>query len=427
MVTELRINQKYLWLIIFSQISVVIYYVGYFHEHLYLPAPFIYNKADTFMDFFHTAYWANYDFMGRYLIWESVYPPLNFIFCKYVLVLFGPTEPFFDAFALRNHGVGLWYFILALFFFCALGAARLTSELRPQFKTSLLFLLIVFSPAFFFTLERGNLIVITLPLLACLFRQKKSYQYLTMALLINLKPYFVLFLLLFIFKHRWRCLLKAIAVAGSIYLLTGLSLGPDFPYFFVNLFNFSGEAQLFSPRELLSFPSSISAFSEAIETMRVTGFRSHLVGIPLDAVAFLVKWANLFVCICLIVLVAKLCAGKRFSDNYALAVFLVVLTNVSFMTGGYTLIFYPLLVPIFLGGQFSKLSLYCLIAILLPLDIITLHTENLPSQNVFLSEQSLDVSYNFSLGQIIRPLANFTLMLTLIRSSALELQKKTIS
>ena len=82
------------------QIAGCIYFWLSFTQNGYLPSPFVYDKADTFMDFFHTMYWA--DEPGRYTDWGSVYPPLNFLFLKGARwLLFGQVHES-DAFTLRD-------------------------------------------------------------------------------------------------------------------------------------------------------------------------------------------------------------------------------------------------------------------------------------------------------------------------------------
>ena len=53
-----------------AQAAAVAYYLFFLNSHGYLPTPFIYDKSDTFMDFFHTMIWADRD--GRYTEWGSV-------------------------------------------------------------------------------------------------------------------------------------------------------------------------------------------------------------------------------------------------------------------------------------------------------------------------------------------------------------------
>src|SRR3954447_23190697 len=43
----------------------------------YLPAPFVFDVGDTFMDWLHTAYWAHN--IGAYSVWQSIYFPLSFV------------------------------------------------------------------------------------------------------------------------------------------------------------------------------------------------------------------------------------------------------------------------------------------------------------------------------------------------------------
>src|SRR5436305_7091839 len=45
-----------------------------------LPQPFVFDINDTFMDWFNTAYYAHN--RGAYDTWQSVYPPLSFVFMR---------------------------------------------------------------------------------------------------------------------------------------------------------------------------------------------------------------------------------------------------------------------------------------------------------------------------------------------------------
>jgi hypothetical protein len=48
----------------------------------YLPVPFFYEPGDTFADWFNTAYWARDP--GTYDVWNTIYPPLSFVFMRLV-------------------------------------------------------------------------------------------------------------------------------------------------------------------------------------------------------------------------------------------------------------------------------------------------------------------------------------------------------
>ena len=67
--------------IVVCNILMAIYYFFYLVKFGYLPAPFIFDKSNTFMDFFNPLYWAFDE--GRYTEWGSVYPPLNFFLLRF--------------------------------------------------------------------------------------------------------------------------------------------------------------------------------------------------------------------------------------------------------------------------------------------------------------------------------------------------------
>ena len=48
-----------------------------FFANGFLPAPFVFDVGDTFMDWFNTAYWAHNP--GAYSVWGTIYLPLSFV------------------------------------------------------------------------------------------------------------------------------------------------------------------------------------------------------------------------------------------------------------------------------------------------------------------------------------------------------------
>ena len=55
----------------FVRLANIFFYQGY------LPAPFVFDIGDTFMDWFNTAYWAHNP--GAYSVWRTIYLPLSFV------------------------------------------------------------------------------------------------------------------------------------------------------------------------------------------------------------------------------------------------------------------------------------------------------------------------------------------------------------
>src|SRR5664279_5839562 len=66
-----------LWSGLALQIGSLVYYAWYLCTDGYLPAPFIFNKLDTFMDLYNPLWWSGEE--GKYGEWRSIYPPLNYV------------------------------------------------------------------------------------------------------------------------------------------------------------------------------------------------------------------------------------------------------------------------------------------------------------------------------------------------------------
>jgi hypothetical protein len=203
------------------QIAGCVYFWLSFAENGYLPSPFVYDKADTFMDFFHSMYWA--DEPGRYTDWNSVYPPLNFLFLKGVRwLLFGQVHES-DAFTLRDSAKPFIPYIVAAFAASPLFAFR--HDLWRGFtatQKALLFISCLLSPPMLFTIERGNLIIFALGFLALALAKPGWTRTFAIGMLINIKPYFALYLVAFAISQRPRELVSCTMMAGAIFLVSGI-------------------------------------------------------------------------------------------------------------------------------------------------------------------------------------------------------------
>jgi hypothetical protein len=75
-----------LTLVVVLNIFALLFYYLFFLEQNYLPAPFLFDKSNSFMDFFNTLYWAE---EGQYYTeWKSIYPPLVFGILKIIYSIF---------------------------------------------------------------------------------------------------------------------------------------------------------------------------------------------------------------------------------------------------------------------------------------------------------------------------------------------------
>ena len=399
---------------LFLMVLVQLYWSGYcinfFVENGYLPAPFIYDKSDTFMDFFHPMFWAGEG--GRYTEWGSVYPPLNFIILNVPKWLFLNGQSFSDAFSLREAGLSLEIFLVGSYLIIPLLVLKTASWKNfTLIDKALIYLVFILSTPLLFALERGNLIILTLILLALAISHSGIYRLIFIALLVNIKPYFVILILLFVIKRKWGDLALCIAVTGIIFLITGLLLDNNFYIFFENLLHFSSAVDIFSYREVISMPSSLSAYSTILSSDILQG-SSLLSFIPnmqvlADFIEF-TKWSVL-----LLVLGILLVAHEKMSELEIIAVLVVWISNLGTWVGGYTLILYFTLIPIFIAMRF-KWAYFCILGLIFSsVNVFPLIEGNLGVHYSYLSNTNQSIDWLVDFHVIIKPLLNFVLLVLL--------------
>ena len=118
----------------------------------YLPAPFFYDKFDTFMDFFNVQYWT-YD-EGRYTEWQSIYTPFSF----WIVSFFPYFDNGYEPLMLREEGI---LYLIGLYVITTILILYFQSKSIMHSNKIILIMLLLSTP-FLFTLERGNLLFITL-------------------------------------------------------------------------------------------------------------------------------------------------------------------------------------------------------------------------------------------------------------------------
>jgi Glycosyltransferase family 87 len=392
------------------QIAACVYFWLSFQENGYLPSPFVYDKADTFMDLFNPMYWA--DEPGRYTDWGSVYPPLNFLFLKGVRWLLVGQIHESDAFTLRDSAKPFIPYIAAVFAASALFVFR--HDLWRGFtgaQKALFFFIFLLSPPMMFSIERGNLIIFALGFLALALAKPGWTRTFAIGMLINIKPYFALYLVAFAISQRPRELISCTMMAGAIFLISGILLDEHFLEFVQNLFQFSQDLNLFSPRELLGLPSSVSAFTQILRMYLFSGGSPSLAGLYIGSIIALVesiKWLAILAAFLSLGL-----GGRRIPIEITLAVTTIAITNLGVWVGGYSFILYVCLIPILCRLTYSKIYLACVFLIFMPIDVITLFSENLGNRYSYLSDATVPVNFQVSLGAFLRPIVNFCLLLTI--------------
>lgn len=387
------------------------YYWLFFKNNGYLPSPFVYDKADTFMDLFHTMYWA--DETGRYTAWGSVYPPLNFLFLKGARwLMFGAAHES-DAFIMRDSAQPFIPYILAAYAVAVLFVFR--EQLWRDFtrwQRALVFVAVLLSPPILFTVERGNLIIFALGFLALALSSSGWARVFAIGMLINIKPYFALYLIAFAVTQRPRELVACTLMAGAIYLVTGIVLDAHFLDFVTNLLQFSQEFSLFSPRELLGLPSSVSAFSSVLRLYQYSGGTLSIAGFDIDAMASLIETAKWLTILALFVALWR--ARANTSIETTLVATTIAITNLGVWVGGYSFIFYACLIPVLCRMTYSKIYLACVCVILAPIDAIVLFNEYLGGiRYAYISDTTVPVYFQLTVGAFVRPVVNLCLLLVM--------------
>lgn len=405
-----RRRLAYVGLILLLNTTGFLYYLYYLSENGYLPSPFVYDKSDTFMDLFNVLYWAYDD--GRYTDWGSVYPPLSFIILKLVNFLFaggGYGDPALmrDNSQLDIVGVCLVYL--------AIPAILLKTKLWqdfPKIEKFLIYFAIVLSTPMLFTLERGNLIVIAPILLALALSRIGIARSICIAFLINIKPYFALLMIYYIARQNWKGFVACSVLSGLIFTISGLVLDNHFLVFFENLFDFSQEDGLFSLREVMALPSSISAFSYVLKNPDGAMFASGFLSSESIAIAvYLIetaKWGVLAISLALIFV-----RSRFMRDTEVFSLLAVVISNLGIWVGGYTFILYIALIPVFIKMRARWLYIGLLSLMAIPLDIIPLTDDFVGEQYSYLADAYVDIQWTWGLGSVIRPIANLILLLLL--------------
>jgi len=400
----------YLSIILLLNLAGFCYYIDYFASNGYLPAPFIYDKSDTFMDLFNTMYWAYED--GRYTDWGSVYPPLGFFILRLVNFVFaggGSGDPAY----MRDNSLCVIAGVCLIYL--AIPAILLQIKywgIFSRIEKCLIYFTIISSAPMLFTLERGNLIIISPILLGLVLSKIGMTRSVCIALLINIKPYFVFLMIYYIARQNLKGFVTCSVLSGLIFAISGLALDDHFFVFFINLLDFSQEDGLFSVREVMALPSSVSAFSYVLKHPDGAMFASDFLSSESIAmIAYFIevaKWGVLAIS-----LVALFMKSAQIRDAEAFSLLVVVISNLGIWVGGYTLIFYIALIPVLIGMRAKWLYISLLSIIAMPLDIIPLLGDFIGEQYSYLADAFIDIKWTLGLGSVVRPVVNLTLLLLL--------------
>lgn len=391
------------------------YYLSYFYRHHFLPAPFVMDKNDTFMDFYSPLFWV---IKGTfYTTFNSVYPALNFFILK-IFSLGIDVNKASNPFELRNQLPYLGWLVTGIYSLIILIVVNLGEwrKVRVASKIWIFFACLLTVPVLF-GFERGNLIFWALLFLAFYLQSSNVWiKALFFGLLVNIKPYFVILLLQYININNFnkKQLIISILLSIGIFTFFGILANIDLLRFFKSYFIFSKNTTL-SPEGVISLPHSLLSLTYIRGFIFVDGcIRFTFLGLC-STYSFwfsILKIASYFLTIFLIVIAIV----KPLSKLELLIACIFLVTNFSVSTGGYILIIYLALIPYLINSREYRYFIYPILAILvIPIDWIKLIGVDFPTRVSYLGGDTLEnVTTWISLGSIVRPLLNFSIMVFFI-------------
>lgn len=211
----------------FATAAGLLWALGYLLIYHYLPQPFFYEPDDTWMDWFNTAFWAHNP--GAYDSWGTIYPPLSFVFLKFMT--WGRCYTFAEQYSSRAcdwYGVTTLH-ILYLVNIVLTAKAFLNLDRRTALPRA--FALTAGLPMVF-ALERGNLVLITYTCLLLAYGpliRSARWRWFFAGCAVNFKVYLVGSLFAQLLRRRWRWFEGAALATVLIYLVSFAMMGAGTP------------------------------------------------------------------------------------------------------------------------------------------------------------------------------------------------------
>jgi hypothetical protein len=407
----IQLNRKVMYALLGLNILAFIYYFWFLINKGHLPSPFFYDTSDTFMDLFNPL--VQLSRKGIYNEYHSIYPPLNFLILKCLAWITNISRTV-DADSLRESSTSLIFIYLAIYLLTPALILRTKSfNVLKLWDKKLLYFIFIFSFPYLFLLERGNILLFSFIPLAMALNPDSTKRELWIAILINLKPYFIFLSLIYLFKKEWNSFFRTAWIASSIFVITGLIIDPQhFILMFGNLVKFSDQDNIFAARGIFSLPSSIDSFFYVIENKEIRLSAYFKTAFQYFYYPF---WNFLRVISLAGSLYALFVFSKRLTFSIICLGIILLMLNLSFFSGGYILNIYLILLPFLIKMRFKSIYLACISLMIFPWILLpSVFNDNLDYLNYsFLSHSFVyGAEYKILLGSFIIPLANFVIFLT---------------
>ena len=340
----------------------LIYIVVSVEVNGYLPTPFFYDKLDTLMDFFNVQYWV-YD-KGRYTEWKSIYTPFSF----WLVSFFPYSDNGYEPLILRQEGI---FYLIGLYVIATV--LILYFQLKTIMYSNKILLIMLLTMPFLFTLERGNLLFITLLfLLISSLNYKKLWIFsIFMAMAISLKIYLIALLFIPLLNLHFSRIILTLLLALFINFISANILGESNWWLFIsNILEFSSDPRHYEWSYFTySYQNILLAFTELNPKYKDIGAWSHILTLLTTFIFFL------------FVSIKYLLSSSSFRNEKRNTLFLLLIMLIMIVvknSGGYVFI---LLFPFLSSIIFNRVSLYILLLLLLPIEIPFMTLDSITIQN----------------------------------------------
>lgn len=381
----------------------------------YLHQPFIWDPADTFMDWFNPAYWANHE--GTYSVWRSVYPPLTFAIQKTLSIRSCYVS---SPFAGRDcDWVGITAILVSHAGAMALACLALwRNNRRTALPRSLA--LVLSYPALFL-LERGNVLILCFAAFVIAYTdlvRRPWVRALCVGLTINFKPYLVIPSLAWAIKRQWRPLELAAILTAVVYVVSLGLIGEGTPQELadntLNWVNFTAGDAVGELYYTTSFNSLLGVIDRGFPILRFIGSRD------VELIRTVVTISIGIAQACGLAAVAGSWLQREAVTTTRLCCLLLLLSLTSKSPGGYTELFIVFLV--FLEpwrgiGPIVAITTTYLIS--LPVDRI-ISAFPLVHTQAWLSGLSVNAQFGLALGQFLRPMGLLLILFALSLSTLVD-------
>jgi len=373
-----------------------------------LPPPIHNVPQDAFMDWINVNIWANSSV--KYSEWQSIYPPLTFAIANFLsntecFSFQGISEELLQC-ARDSKNFFLGFFLLSMFLTYKFISKKINSKF--SIKVGIIFFF-YFSIPSIYLFERGNYLIIAycLFLILLLKLNNRIYSILIKSILINLKPYFILFSSFYLFKRSFIEFFLVMLLSGLIFGISDLIVNDKNSLLFIkNSISFSFINQTL-PFQGINYQMNFDLIFNALE-----------IKFNLEYIRDLYLSIKIFSFLIFLYFLTK----YDYSNYDFMFLSILLLMIISYSFGGYLCIF---LLPFIIIYIKDKVILYMLILLMIPFDFNIYSKElGVYGSTVFSGGTFVNHSLNVSFFAGIRPLLVQILFFYFIYTRALSIARK---